>query len=268
MDNRPIGVFDSGLGGLTVLKEIMELLPSEDFVYFGDCGRVPYGTKSEETVIKYSLQDTRFLMSHDVKMIVIACGTASAYGYEAVKDKFQIPVIEVVSPCAKAAVMGTVNGKVGIIATTGAVDSGVYNRAISGIDSSIEIFSKACPMFVQLAEEGWWENDIALRIAEEYLIPLRDKAIDTLVLGCTHYPLLQKIISKVMGPEVKLVSSGAEVAMLVKETLESTGALKENRICPINKYFTSDSIVKFKQLGSSFLGRSIQNAEKVDIEKF
>ena len=268
MDNRPIGVFDSGLGGLTVLKEIIELLPSEDFVYFGDCGRVPYGTKSEETVIKYSLQDTRFLMSHNVKMIVIACGTASAYGFEIVKDKFQIPVIEVVNPCAKAATKQTLNGKIGVIATSGAISSGVYDKAISRIDSSIEIFSKACPMFVQLAEEGWWENDIALRIAKQYLIPLKNKGIDTLVLGCTHYPLLQKTISKVMGPNVALVSSGFEVAMVVKEKLEADGALKEKQDCPINKYFTSDGVGKFKELGSSFLGKNIQWAEKVDIEKF
>lgn len=268
MDNRPIGVFDSGLGGLTVLNEIMKLVPSEDFIYFGDCGRVPYGTKSEETVIKYSLQDIRFLMSHDVKMIVIACGTASAYSFEIVKDKFQIPVIEVVNPCAAAAAKQTTNRKIGVIATSGAVNSGVYEKAINKIDSSIEIFSKACPMFVQLAEEGWWENDIALRIAEEYLLPLKDKDIDTLVLGCTHYPLLQKTIAKVMGPNVKLVSAGEEVALVVKGRLEASGGLKENNAFPGSKYFTSDSVEKFKGLGSSFLGENIQYAQKVDIEKF
>ena len=268
MDNRPIGVFDSGLGGLTVLKEIMEFVPTESLVYFGDCGRVPYGTKSRETVIKYTLQDIRFLLNQDIKMIVIACNTASSYSYELVKNSFDIPIIEVIQPGATAAVKATMNKKIGVIGTPGTISSGVYEKAINKIDSSIEIYSKACPLFVQLAEEGWWDNDIAVRIAEEYLNPLKDVGIDTLVLGCTHYPLLQKAISKVMGDGVKLVNSGMEVAKVVKKLIDEKDIGRDNKISPVYRYYTSDSVEKFEQFGSAFLGREINSAEKVDIEKY
>jgi glutamate racemase len=268
MDNRPIGVFDSGLGGLTVLKEIMEMLPTESLVYFGDNGRAPYGTKSKETIVKYTFQDIRFLLNQDIKMIVIGCNTASAYSYERVTNEFDIPVIEVVRPGAAAAVKETKNKKVGIIGTPGTISSGVYERAISNMDSDIKIYSKACPLFVPLAEEGWWDNDIALRTAEEYLIPLKEEGIDTLVLGCTHYPLLQKTISKVMGDGVKLVSSGLEVAKAVKELIDARGLQRDLHINPVYRYYTSDSVEKFEALGNSFLTRNVCSAEKVDIEKY
>ncbi|MCX8129079.1 MAG: glutamate racemase [Clostridia bacterium] len=268
MDNRPIGVFDSGLGGLTVLKEIMELLPSESLVYFGDSGRAPYGTKSRETIIKYTFQDIRFLLNQDIKMIVIGCNTASAYSYEQVRSCFDIPVIEVVRPGAAAAVRETANKKVGVIGTPGTIGSGVYEKAINGIDNSIKIFSKACPLFVPLAEEGWWDNDIALRTAEEYLIPLKNEGIDTLVLGCTHYPLLIKTISQVMGDGVKLVSSGLEVAKVVKDIVMSDSLQRDGHISPVYRYYTSDSVEKFEALGNSFLQRNVCSAEKVDIEKY
>ena len=233
MDNRPIGVFDSGLGGLTVLKEIRNLLPTESIVYFGDSGRAPYGTKSKETVIKYTFQNIRFLLNQDIKMIVIACNTASACSIDLVKHSFDIPVVEVVEPGSVSAVRETVNKKVGVIGTIATVNSGVYEKAISRLDPSIEIFQKACPMFVPLVEEGWWENDIAQRIAEEYLLSLKEKGIDSLVLGCTHYPLLHNTISKVMGEGVKLVSSALEVAKVVKEVINENNAARneKNRTC-------------------------------------
>ena len=268
MDNRPIGVFDSGLGGLTVLKELVNALPFESLVYFGDNGRAPYGTKSKETIIKYTFQDIRFLLNQDIKMIVVACNTASAYGYEQVKNCFNIPVIEVVRPGAEAAVRETVNKRVGIMGTPGTISSGVYERAIKMLDESIEIHSKACPLFVPLAEEGWWDNDIALRTAEEYLLPLKAEGIDTLVLGCTHYPLLHKTISKVMGDGVKLVSSGLEVARVVKGMIEDKGMGRDESINPVYRYYTSDSVEKFELLGSSFLDSKVCSAEKVDIEKY
>jgi glutamate racemase len=268
MDNRPIGVFDSGLGGLTVLKEIMELIPSESLVYFGDCGRIPYGTKSKETVIKYTFQDIRFLLSQDIKMIIIACNTASACSYELVKLNFNIPVIEVIRPGSFSAVNETKNKKIGVIGTTGTIDSGVYEKVIKERDASVQVFSKACPLFVQLAEEGWWDNDIAYRIAEEYLLPLKNEGIDTLVLGCTHYPLLYNTISKVMGSEVKLVSSGPEVAKTVKNLMAKSDTSRDSSIRPIYRFYTSDSVEKFESLGSSFLGREIKAAEKIDIEKY
>lgn len=268
MDNRPIGVFDSGLGGLTVLKKIMKLMPLESVVYLGDCGRVPYGTKSRETVNRYTFQNIRFLMNLDIKMIVIACNTASACSFESVKRSFDIPVVEVIHPGALTAVNETKNNRVGVIGTTATVNSGAYERAISGIDPSIEVVSKACPLFVPLAEEGWWANDIALRIAGEYLTPLKTLGIDTLVLGCTHYPLLQDTISKVMGEGVKLVSSALEAAKAVRNVIEEKGIKGDEGLKPVYRYFTSDSIEKFETLGSSILGREICCAEKVDIDRY
>lgn len=268
MDNRPIGVFDSGVGGLTVLKEIMRLVPSESVVYFGDCGRAPYGIKSKETIIKYTFQDIRFLLSHDIKMLVIACNTASAYGYEAVRSSLDIPVVEVVKPGAATVVRETVNKKVGIIGTSATIGSGVYEKAISSLDGTINIISKACPLFVNLVEEGWWDNDIALRIAQEYLMPIKGYGIDTLVLGCTHYPLLQSTISCVMGDRVKLVSSALEVARVVGGVIEKKNIARSKNIDPVYKYYTSDSVDKFEVLGSSILGTEVSCAQKIEIEKY
>lgn len=268
MDNRPIGVFDSGLGGLTVLNEINHILPTESVVYFGDSGRAPYGTKSKETVIKYTFQDIRFLLNQDIKMIVIACNTASACSLDRVRHSFDIPVVEVVEPGAVTGVRETRNKKIGVIGTIATINSGVYEKAISKLDSSIEIYSKACPMFVPLVEEGWWDNDIALKIVEEYLLPLKEKGIDTLVLGCTHYPLLQNTISKVMGEDVKLVSSALEVAKVVKEVVEGKKFARDERVEPVYRYYTSDSVEKFESLGNSILNHKIHSAEKVDIERY
>ena len=268
MDNRPIGVFDSGIGGLTVLKEINRLLPQESVVYFGDSGRAPYGTKSKETVIKYTFQDIRFLQNQDVKMIVIACNTASACSLDRVKHSFDIPIVEVVGPGAAAAARATVNKRVGVIGTPATIASGVYEKAIMKIDNEIEIFSKPCPMFVPLVDEGWWENDIAFRIAEEYLNPFKELGIDTLVLGCTHYPLLQNTIQKVMGDNVKLVNSALEVAKVVKEEIESNNCQRDGNIRPVYRYYTSDSVEKFESLGNSILNSMIHSAEKVDIERY
>jgi len=268
MDNRPIGVFDSGLGGLTVLKEIKKLIPTESVVYFGDNGRAPYGTKSTDTIVKYTFQDIRFLLNQDIKMIVIACNTASASSLKLVKDSFDIPVIEVTEPGAITAVNETKNKKIGVIGTVATVTSGVYERAINRLDSSIEIVQKACPLFVPLVEEGWWENEIAFRIAEEYLEPLKKEGIDTLVMGCTHYPLLYNTISKVMGPDVKLVSSALEVTKVVRKILGEMDIMRDENVKPVYRYYTSDSVEKFESLGSAILESDIHSAEKIDIEKY
>ncbi|KNY28500.1 glutamate racemase [Pseudobacteroides cellulosolvens] len=268
MDNRPIGVFDSGLGGLTVLKELKCLIPTESVVYFGDSGRAPYGTKSKDTIVKYTFQDIRFLLNQDIKMIVIACNTASACSLKLVKDSFDIPVIEVTEPGAITAVNETKNKKIGVIGTVATISSGVYERAINRLDSSIEIVQKACPLFVPLVEEGWWENDIAFRIAEEYLEPLKKEGIDTLVMGCTHYPMLYNTISKVMGDKVKLVSSALEVTKVVRNILGEMDIMRDERINPVYRYYTSDSVEKFESLGSAILESDIHSAEKVDIEKY
>ena len=269
MDNRPIGVFDSGLGGLTVLREMISKCPNEDLVYFGDCGRIPYGTKSRETVQKYTMQDIKFLLSKDVKAIVIACNTASAYGYEMAREHFDVPVFEVVTPGARAAVRETRSGKIGVIGTPGTISTGVYEKAIRNVagDRKVEIISKACPMFVPLVEEGWWDNEIAYKIVEEYLLPLKAEGIDTLVLGCTHYPILEATISKVMGPEVRLVSSGVEMASEIAKFVNEAHMHAEISDST-REYFTSDSIEKFIEMGQSFLGQAIPQTAHVDIEKF
>jgi len=270
MDNRPIGIFDSGLGGLTVLKEVMELLPGESMVYFGDSGRTPYGTKSKETIIKYTLQNIRFLMNQDIKMIVIACNTVSAYSLEMVKSNFDIPVIEVIRPGASTGIKNTKNKKIGVIGTTATINSRAYEKAITRIDNTIKVFSRACPLFVPLVEEGpeWWENDITYRIAIEYLSPLKQAGIDTLILGCTHYPLLQKIISRVMGDEVKLVSSAFEVAKVVRSIIKENNIARDQNIGSVYRYYTSDSVDKFEPLCSAILNRKITCAERADIEKY
>lgn len=270
MDNRPIGVFDSGLGGLTVLKEIIKLLPGESVVYFGDSGRAPYGTKSKETVLKYTFQNMRFLLNHDIKMVVIACNTMSAYGFQQLVKSFDIPIVEVIQPGAVTGARETNNKKLGIIGTTATINSGAYEMAVNRIDNSIEIYSKACPLFVPLVEEGqeWWENDIAVRIAEKYLTPLKKKGVDTVVMGCTHYPLLQNTISRVMGEDVKLVSSALEMAKVVSSTITENNIKRDEQLKPVYRYYTSDSVEKFEPLCSAILGTRIASAERVDIEKY
>ena len=274
----PIGVFDSGLGGLTVLKEMLLRLPNESTVYFGDSGRSPYGTKSRETIIHFAEQDAEFLLSKGVKMIVIACNTASSFAYEHLKTMSRVPVVEVITPGAMAAVRATRNGKIGVIGTLATVSSNVYDRALNDSaralrpDMEIEVFSAACPLFVGLAEEGWWDDEIAHLTARRYLDPLIESGVDTLVLGCTHYPLLKNAISEVMGKKVKLIDSAGEVVSKVIETLGSSGIAntgdESDAQTVFHEFFTSDSEEKFKALGSSFLGKEIENARKTDIERF
>ena len=272
----PIGIFDSGLGGLTVQKEVILQLPYEDTVYFGDSGRAPYGTKSKETILSFAKQDTRFLMEQKVKMIVIACNTASAHAFKEIAAAVNIPVVEVVRPGALAAVKVTRNGRIGVIGTTATVDSNVYVEAIDSVakacgrQEEIQIFQQACPLFVSLAEEGWWDNEVAFLTAKAYLAPLKEKGVDTLVLGCTHYPLLQATIAKVMGPGVVLVNSASEVAktiacVLQEQSLENPAG---DSLLVTRSFYTSDSEEKFKSLGGGFLDRVIENATKIEIEKY
>jgi len=269
MDNRPIGVFDSGLGGLTAVKELMNQLPGESIVYFGDTGRVPYGTRSNQTVIKYVLQDIRFLLNFDIKFIIIACGTASSIALEAVQDKFEVPIIGVVNSTAEQAVRTTVNKKIGIIGTQGTINSGAYERKIKELDSEVKTFSKPCPLFVPLVENGYLDNKVVRLVAEEYLEPLIAEQVDTLILGCTHYPLLKKVISDIMGEHVRLIDPGVETARYVKELFKSNHMLADSRSKSTYRYFVSDSIDNFSRLGSLFLQKQINDAvEKIDIEKY
>jgi glutamate racemase len=266
--SRPIGIFDSGLGGLTVLKAIAALLPKEHIVYFGDSGRAPYGSKSPETIIKFSCQNVRFLREQAVKMIVIACNTASSRAYEAVRDSAGVPVVEVVRPGAAAACRLTRSGRIGVIGTRGTIESNVYIRAIQCSDAAVTVVQRACPLFVSLAEEGWWDGEITRSIAAVYLRPLLEQQIDTLVLGCTHYPLLSGVIAEVCGPAVTLVQAGQSVAAVVRQTLAGAGLLRTEPGAGHHTYYTSDSVDQFQILGSSFLAETVSDVHRIDIERY
>ncbi|MBI5097220.1 MAG: glutamate racemase [Nitrospirae bacterium] len=268
---RPIGIFDSGIGGLTVLKEIIRVLPGEDTLYLGDTAHLPYGTKSGETVIKYSIQNTRFLLEFNIKLLVVACNTASAVSLSALRKEFSLPLIGVIEAGARAAVKVTKNGKVGIIGTETTVRSSAYTRAIKSIRADIDTIGQACPLFVPLVEEGWIQDDITLSIVERYLTPLKKEGIDTLVLGCTHYPLLKKTIQQVMGSGVTLIDSAEETALEVKAMLAHLGLM-----APVNggglpavtatrKFFVTDVPLRFEEQGSRFLGEKISTVERIDL---
>ncbi len=273
MDSRPIGVFDSGIGGLTVVKEIMNLLPDENIVYFGDTARVPYGTKSKEIVTRYSFQCIKFLLENKVKAIVVACNTASASSLDIAKQSFDIPFIGVVEPGAVAACNMTKVNKIGIIGTEGTVSSGAYEKAINIINNNVKMVLKACPLFVPIVEEGWQESEIASLTAQQYLHSLKGSGIDALVLACTHYPLLQNTIGKFMGDSIRLVNPAFETAKALKQMLtESNLHNCSNDNCADGsvkyKYFVSDNPVKFKKIGENFLQKPINHVEKIDIERY
>ncbi len=253
MNRRAIGVFDSGLGGLTVLKEIIRHLPGENTIYLGDTARVPYGIRSPEVIVRYSFENTGFLMSREIKLLVIACNTASAISLEKIRESVDIDVIGVIGPGARAALRATKTGRVGVIGTETTIKSGAYARTMKSLDPGVEIFTQACPLFVPLVEEGWVDNQVALLTAEKYLHPLKKHDIDTLVLGCTHYPLLKKTISKVMGKKVILIDSGAETAREISGLLQEKGLLNPEGGSE-REFYSTDAPQKFKFLGSRFLG--------------
>lgn len=268
MDKRPIGVFDSGLGGLTVVKELMEHLPGENIVYFGDTARVPYGTRSNETVIRYSQQCIRFLLSQDVKMIVIACNTASSISLDIVSKVFDLPILGVIEPGAEVAVASTKNKRIGVIGTQATVRSKAYEKAIRHLDPTLSIFSIPCSLFVPIVEEGWSDSKIALLTAERYLDNMKNEVVDTLLLGCTHYPLLQDTIGKVMGPSVRLVNPAEGTALEVGRILRTRGIYNNDKKEAKYNFFVSDLGDKFKDIGGSFLGKEIKYVQKIDIEKY
>ena len=262
---NPIGVFDSGIGGLTVVRELIQILPNENIIYFGDTARVPYGTKSEKSIKEFSIQNTRFLISQNVKAIVIACNTSSAVALNEIQSMTNLPVIGVIKPSAEAAAKATKNKRVAVIGTTATILSKAYEKEIKSFDSSIEVFSKACPLFVPIVEEVWSNHKIAELAAEEYLTELKMNSIDTMVLGCTHYPLLKNTIQKVVGENVILVDSGVETAKIVKKILEKENLLNRSKIKANYTFFVSDLPQKFKQVGEMFLEREIDNLIKIDL---
>ena len=262
--NQPIGVFDSGLGGLTVVKELMRQLPKENVVYFGDTARVPYGTKSKESIVRFSKENVAILLKHKVKMVVVACNTSSSLALPLLHRSFDLPIIGVINPGARRAVATTRNKKIGVIATQATITSQAYTKTIKKFDPSVQVASQACPLFVPLAEEGWFEKKSTIDIAQEYLRPIKNAKVDTLILGCTHYPLLKSVLHKVMGKGVKLVDSTQTVVGEVKGLLENTGKARISKTQPKYKFLVSDQPKHFRKLAKRFLGFNIKNVQRCD----
>ena len=269
MNPRPIGVFDSGLGGLTAVRQLRRLMPSEHIIYFGDTARVPYGNRSRETLLQYARQDLRFLSGFDLKAVVVACGTVSTNCLEDLRQDSSVPVIGVVEPAAARAAALTKSGKIALVATRASVASGAYERALEKADPLLEMRALACPLFVPLVEEGRFRpGDVVIEtVAEEYLAPLRASGVDVLILGCTHYPLLSQVIGNVMGPDVRLIDVGAEAARACRDMLAEADALGSGKggvSC-----YTSDRAANFQRLASLFLGEDLTGrVEQVDISQY
>ena len=271
MDTRPIGVFDSGLGGLTAVRELARIMPEEDLVYFGDTGRVPYGGRSREILVKYARQDTAFLRSFDPKAIVIACGTVSTTALDVLQAENDIPVFGVVEPAAHAAARLTKNGRVGLIGTKASIRSAAYERALDGLRPETDVTARACPLLVPLVENGRFQpgDVVAETVVSEYLAPVKAAGVDTLILGCTHYPLLREVIGAYMGPGVTLVDVGEQCARWVKQQLEWQGLRNGRPGAGRHRYFVSDSTEDFAALASIFLGEDVSGGvEQIEITAY
>ncbi|MDA0986591.1 MAG: glutamate racemase [Bacteroidetes bacterium] len=263
--NNPIGVFDSGIGGLTVVKSILQQLPNENIVYFGDTARVPYGTKSNAVVREYTRDDVKILLDHNVKIIVVACNTVSAVALDIVTQMSNIPVVGMIMPGSQAALKSTKSNHIGIIGTTATINSKAYENTILQLNSEAECFSKACPLFVPLAEEGFYNHKATELIAKEYLLTLMENKIDTLILGCTHYPLLKEIILKVTESKVKLIDSGEAAAKNVKKVLTEKKLLNKSKDGALLQFYVSDAPQKISKLGEEFLGRKLGVVRQIHI---
>lgn len=268
-----VGVFDSGVGGLTVAREIMRNLPNEHIVYFGDTARVPYGSKSKDTIIRYSRQIIRFLQTQDVKAIVIACNTASALALDVVEKEFDLPIIGVVEPGARVAAAATRNKRVGVIGTESTINSGMYDKLIRQQDPAITVYGKACPLFCPLVEEGWLHDPVTEEVARRYLNELLDKDIDSLILGCTHYPLLRSLIRKLVGERIMLVNPAYETAkelerLLDREKLQNPGDPQGAPVKEPYRFFVSDMADKFSCFANSILPYDIETTRKINIEEY
>ncbi len=263
-NNYAIGVFDSGLGGLTVVKELIRQLPNENIVYFGDTARVPYGTKSRESIIRFSKENVLFLLEQKVKMIVVACNTSSSVALPNLRRLFSLPIIGVIEPGAKKAVETTRNKRIGVIATLATINSGAYTKNIQGFNRAIKVTGKTCPLFVPLAEEGWFKKKATFDIAKEYLTPMIKAKVDTLILGCTHYPLLKSVVQKVVGKNVVLVDSAKEIAFKVKDILKEMNLERVKQGGPRRVFYVSDQPEHFLGLARRFLGYDIKDVKRCD----
>jgi glutamate racemase len=269
----PIGIFDSGVGGLTVYRALHERLPNERFVYLGDTARVPYGTKSLATVERYALENSKFLEAHGIKLLVVACNTASALALPAIRRAVKVAVVGVIEPGARAAVKAVEKGRIGVIATEATVQSGAYSQAIAAIDPTVSVIEQACPLFVSLAEEGWADSDVARMVARDYLSTLRDSSVNALVLGCTHYPILRDAIADAVGVSVKLIDSGEATACEVESLLDRLQLANEIRIfdqerhlCDdLDHFYVTDAATRFAKVAERFLGSSPSILEAVEV---
>lgn len=264
-ESAPIGVFDSGLGGLTVVREMMSQLPGESIIYFGDTARVPYGPKSPDTVVRYSHEITAWLIEEGVKVVVVACNTATAHALGDLRHDFAIPVVGVVEPGARAAVRASLSREIGVIGTAGTIASGAYESAIHMADESARITARACPLFVPLVEEGWLDDEATRLVARRYLDPLIAARVDTLVLGCTHYPLLKPLLARTMGDDVRLIDSAEETAAETSRVLAEMGLAADPAAVPSYRFVASDAPDHFLRQGQRFLGTSIERVEKLTL---
>ncbi len=261
----PIGIFDSGIGGLTVARQLRRVLPHEDLIYLGDTARVPYGTKSPASVVRFACEDTRFLLEQNVKAVVVACNTASAWALQTLERRFPVPVFGVILPGVRVALQKTRNQRIGVIGTSATIRSQAYTKAILARVDDAEVFARACPLLVPLVEEGWTSHAVTHQVLQEYLAPLLHRGIDTLVLGCTHYPLLKKAIRQVIGDEIALVDSAESCALYVSERLELLKLLREDRHRGTIQPFVTDETERFVEFAKKFLGFKIQPAVKVQL---
>lgn len=271
LNHAPIGVFDSGVGGLTVAREIMRQIPDERIVYFGDTARVPYGSKSPNTIIRYSRQIIRFLRTKNVKAIVVACNTASAFALETIKPELDIPIIGVVKSGAKVAAQTTQNGKIGVIGTEGTIRSEIYTKTIHRENKDAQVMGRACPLFVPLVEEGWIKDPVTVAVAERYLQPFKESDIDTLILGCTHYPLLRSTVREIMGEGVNLVNPAYETAVELRRLLAEQGIANDGKIQNREEkyqFYVSDAAEKFMQFANSILPYDIEQTQLIPIEEY
>lgn len=264
---NPIGFFDSGIGGLSVVKAFARLMPNENIVYFGDTARVPYGSKSNDTVVEYSIQAANFLLRKNIKLLVVACNTASSVALTELRKFLTIPVIGMIEPGSKMALTETKNKKIGVIGTNATINNKAYSTQLKKLNPKLKVYEKACPLFVPLAEEGWIDNKATELIAKEYLSEFKEKEIDSLILGCTHYPILVDTIQKVVGKKVKLIDSGTPAARLVEDYLNGRGIRNQSVHHGQSEFYVSDVPTKFKEIAERFLGRKITHIHKVELEE-
>lgn len=265
LSDSPIGIFDSGVGGLTVVRAIEERLPNESLIYLGDTARIPYGVRSRKTIERYAFECASFVQSRGVKAIVIACNTASALAANYLRSQFDLPITGVIRPGSRRAVEKTRNGRIGVIATEATVGSGAYERAMLAIRNGLEITSRACPLFVPLAEEGWLNHPVTRQVAEEYLAELRSSGVDTLVLGCTHYPILRPVIEQTMGNHISYVDSGEAVADDIVKLLEERNLIRKDARPRVEEFFVTDSADRFRRVAELFLGRPLESVDTVKL---